>query len=446
MKMAEKISKNYSPHQQYLLPPSLKDWLPDGHLTYFISDVVDELDLSEIYSDYCRSHTSKGQPPYEPSMMVKLLLYAYCVGIPSSRKIEKKTYEDLAFRMLTADQHPDHDTIAEFRKRHLKRLESLFTQVLLLCMKAGLVKLGHVALDSTKVKANASKHKAMSYGRMCEKEKELEQKVKELLEKAQRTDEEEDIKFGKGKKEEDLPEELRFHKNRLEKIREAKKAIEEEFREKKETEERAKDNNKNKDSVPDAKAQRNFTDPESRIMKDTSTKSFIQGYNCQAAVDAKAQIIVAADVVQDTVDKKQFEPMVEEVKENVGKYPDEVSADSGYYSEDNVKKAIEKGIDAYLSPEKIKHGGAVPVFCGRIPKRYTVKERMRRKLWTKRGRETYSKRKETVEPVFGQIKQARGFRQFLLRGIEKVRAEWRLICLAHNLLKVYRHSYLVALG
>lgn len=433
--------KQYAPDQLLLMPPSLQEWLPEGHLAYFVCDIVDEMDLSEIYKDYDVSNS--GQPAYEPSMMVKLLLYAYCVGVPSSRKIEKKTYEDIGFRVLTADQHPDHDTIAEFRKRHLKRLAGLFVQVLMLCRKAGVVKLGHVALDSTKVKANASKHKAMSYGRMCEKEKELEEKVKELFAKAEEVDAEEEMKYGKGKRGDELPEELRFHKKRLEKIREAKKALEEESR--------TKDEKEGKDSdevnaTPDEKTQRNFTDPESKIMKDSSTKSFIQGYNCEAAVDAKAQVIVAADVVQDAVDKKQFKPMVEKVKENVGEYPKEVSADAGYYSEENVTDATVKEIDVYISPEKIKHGATPPVVRGRIPSNYGVKERMKRKLWTKRGRETYSKRKEIVEPVFGQIKQARGFRQFLLRGVEKVRAEWNLICLTHNLLKIYRYSYLSATG
>lgn len=431
--------KQYAPEQQLLMPPSLQEWLPEGHLVYFVSDVVEEMDLTEIYKDYDASN--EGQPAYDPSMMVKLLLYAYCVGVPSSRKIEKKTYEDIGFRVLTANQHPDHDTIAEFRKRHLNRLASLFVQVLMLSKKSGLVKLGHVALDSTKVKANASKHKAMSYGRMWEKEKELEEKVKALLEMAEAVDTEEDRKYGKGKRGDELPEELRFHKKRLEKIREAKKALEEESR--KEAEKEGKDGG---NDIPDEKAQRNFTDPESRIMKDSSTKSFIQGYNCEAAVDAKAQVIVAAEVVQDAGDKKQFEPMVEKVKENLGKYPKQVSADAGYYSEENVSNSQEKKIDVYISPEKMKHGATTPVVRGRIPNRYGVKERIRRKLWTKKGRETYSKRKEIVEPVFGQIKHARGFRQFLLRGVEKVRAEWKLICLTHNLLKIYRYSYLPAVG
>lgn len=330
-------------------------------------------------------------------MMVKLLLYAYCIGVPSSRKIEKKTYEYIGFRVLTANQHLDHDTIAEFRKRHLKRLALLFVQVLLLCKKANFLKLGHVSLDSTKVKANASKHKAMNYGRMCEREKELEEKVKALLEMAEVEDREEDRKYGKGKRGEELPEELRFHQKRLEKIREAKRVLEEEAR--KEVEKEGKDRDEKVKAIPDEKAQKNFTDPESRIMKDSSTKSFVQGHNCEVAVDAKAQVIVAAEVVQDPVDRKQFDPMVKKVKENLGKYPKKVSADGGYYSEENVVKSEEKEIDVYISPEKMKHGTITPVVRGRIPKSCGVKERMRRKLWTKRGKETYSKRKEIVEPV-----------------------------------------------
>ncbi|HKZ57537.1 MAG TPA: IS1182 family transposase [Thermodesulfovibrionales bacterium] len=425
--------KEYEPDQMLLLPPSLKEWLPEEHLANFISDIVDELDLAEVYRVY--ESNGGGQPAYEPRMMVKLLLYGYCVGVPSSRKIENKTYEDVGFRVLSANQHPDHDTISEFRRRHLKKLSLLFVQVLKLCRKSRMVKLGHVCLDSTKIKANASKHKAMSYVRMCEKEKELEEKVRKLLEEAEAVDKEEDRKYGKGKRGDELPEELRFHKSRLEKIREAKKALEEE--------EREKSSDGDKKGVPD-KRQRNFTDPESKIMKDGSTKSFIQGYNCEIAVDAEAQVIVAADVSQEAIDKRQFKPVIEKVKENTGKIPEEVSADAGYFSEENIIYATQEGIDAYVSPDKIKHGEKQPLIKGRISKSLSIKERMRRKLRTKLGKERYSKRKETAEPVFGQIKERRGFRQFLLRGLEKVKAEWQVICLTHNLLKLYRYAYVPA--
>jgi len=271
--------------------------------------------------------------------------------------------------------------------------------------------------------------------RMCEKEKELEEKVRKLLEEAEAVDKEEDRKYGKGKRGDELPEELRFHKSRLEKIREAKKALEEE--------EREKSSDGDKKGVPD-KRQRNFTDPESKIMKDGSTKSFIQGYNCEIAVDAEAQVIVAADVSQEAIDKRQFKPVIEKVKENTGKIPEEVSADAGYFSEENIIYATQEGIDAYVSPDKIKHGEKQPLIKGRISKSLSIKERMRRKLRTKLGKERYSKRKETAEPVFGQIKERRGFRQFLLRGLEKVKAEWQVICLTHNLLKLYRYAYVPA--
>jgi len=443
--------KEYTPDQMFLLPPSLRDWLSEDHLAYFISDVVDALDLSEIYNDYT---SADGQPPYHPLMMVKLLLYAYCVGVPSSRKIEKKTHEDVAFRVLSAGQHPDHDTISEFRRRHLSPLAALFIQVLQLCQKAGLVKLGHVALDSTKVKANASKHKAMSYGRMVEKEKDLLEKVNALLREAEAVDQEEDAKYGKGKRGDELPEELRFHKRRLAKIQEAKAALEAEAREEflkqqrpsEEKEEPQKKRGRSRKVreenigkvLPKTSRQRNFTDPDSRIMKDSATQSFVQAYSAQVAVDATSQVIVAAGVVQDAVDKKQLKPMLQKVKENTGSYPDQASADAGYYSEKSVREVEREGMDAYVSPDKIKHGGHPPLVRGRIPKGLSIKERMRRKLWTKRGRATYSKRKETAEPVIGQIKQVRGFRQFLLRGIEKVQPEWLLICTTHNLLKLHR--------
>jgi transposase len=449
--------KRYSPDQTFLLPPSLRDWLPEDHLAYFISDTVDELDLSVITDIYKMADT-RGQPPYHPSMMSKLLLYAYSVGVPSSRKIEEKTYTDVAFRVIAAGDHPDHDTICEFRSRHLEALAELFVQVLRLCRKAGLVKLGHVAVDGTKVKANASKHKAMSYGRMCEAEEELEKQVKELLQKAQQVDEEEDRRYGKGKRGDELPEELRFRASRLKKIREAKAALEREALERARAEGKSdEDGNrithnrgrkpKIPPGVPKPKDQSNFTDPESRIMKDTTTKSFIQGYNAQAAVDSESQVIVAADVTDQANDKEQVEPALEQIEENLGERPKELSADAGFYSEHNVTDLQQKGVEPFIAPEKKKHtDGDLPPPRGRIPKGMSVKDRMRRKLRTKRGREKYKLRKEVAEPVFGQIKGARGFRQFLLRGLQKVRGEWRLICLTHNMLKLYRSRYAIAVA
>jgi transposase len=416
--------KTYDPDQLFLLPPSLKEWLPESHLAYFVSDVVDELDLGEIEKTY--STRLQGQPPYHPALMVKLLFYAYCMGIPSSRKIERETYEDIAFRILAAGHHPDHDTIADFRKNHLGALKGFFLQTLLLCKEAKLVKLGHVSLDGTKMKANASKHKAMSYGRMHEKEKELEHEVEALLRKAESVDAEEDQRYGKGIRGDELPEELQFREKRLARIRQAKKALEERI---------AKETGKR----PKPKDQINFTDPGSRIMKDSTTKGFIQGYNAQAAVDAVSQVIVAAEVTIQSNDKQQLEPMLAEIEKNCNAVPKELSADAGYYSEDNVAYAQAKGIHPLIPPGNRQHTDAKPASpCGRIPKHLSVKERMERLLRTKKGKKAYAKRKETVEPVFGQIKGARGLRQFLLRGLDNVKGEWQLICLTHNLLKMYR--------
>lgn len=408
----------------------LKEWPPENHLAYFISDVVDELNLGEILEIY--SNTDRGQPPYHPAMIVKLLLYAYCMGIPSSRKIEQKTHEDIAVRILAAGHHPDNDTIASFRKTHLTAIKGLFLQVLLLCKEAGLIKAGHISLDGTKIKANASKHKAMSFRRMGEREKHLQNEIDRLLENAEKADNEEDRLYGKGHRGDELPEELAFREKRLKKIREAKKALEERVQ----TEAHE---GKRSQSVPKAKDQINFTDPESRIMKDPTTKGFIQGYNAQCAVDTRSQVIVAADITIEPNDKKQIEPMVNRIEENLGTYPKKLSADAGYFSDENIAFLQNQKVEAFIPPGKIRHGVlSSPSPRGRIPKNLSLKDRMRRRLQTLRGKAIYSKRKETVEPVFGQTKEGRGFRQFLLRGVEKVKAEWQLICMTHNLLKLYR--------
>jgi len=454
--MKDKHFMRYEPDQSLLLPPNLNDWLPGGHLASFIRDVVAGLDLSAIYDAYADA-AKGGRPPCDPRMMTGLLLYAYCEGVSSSRKIERGTYESIPFRVLSANQHPDHDTICEFRKRHLEALSDLFVQVLELCREAGLVKLGHVSLDGTKVRANASKHKAMSYGRMKKKRAELEAEVKDLMARADAVDAEEDAKYGKGKRGDELPEELRFRETRLAKIREAMASLEakakaeadakraeiaEKERERREKEERTGKGTpgrkpKTPSNKPEDRKQRNFTDPDSRIMKMGATKSFEQCYNAEAAVDAGSQVIVAADVTQDANDKKQIKPMTEQVKANTGKRPKELSADSDFFSEANAKYLEREGVDAYVATAKQKHGRPPPPPRGRIPKDATVKERMARKLRTKKGRETYAKRKSSVEPVFGQIKEARGLRRFLLRGLDAVRAEWRLIAMTHNLLKLF---------
>lgn len=442
--------------QPFLLPTDMREWLSEKHLVYFIMEVAGELDLGSIHCKY--DGRKGGNPAYHPQMMVALLTYAYCVGMPSSRKIEKATYEMVPFRVISGGSHPDHDTVADFRKRHLKELAGLFVQVLRLCQKAGLVKLGHVALDGTKLKANASKHKAMSYDRMEKSIGELEREVADLLKRAESVDEEEDKRYGKGKKEEDLPERLRFKEDRLKKIREAKAELEEEARERakeqqKEYEEKKKAwedlDKKKKGRVPVAptaevkpKAQRNFTDSESRIMKDGSSKSFEQAYNAQAVVDGKVQVIVATGLSQETNDKKQLLPMMAQLKENVGEFSGKASADAGYFSETNVLAPDLKLVDLYIPPDRQKHGEEKVQVLGRPRNDLSVADRMRRKLRTKAGYEVYRFRKAIVEPVFGQIKHVRGFRRFSFRGKENVRPEWDMICLTHNLLKLFRYDWL----
>jgi transposase len=444
-----KVYREYEPNQDFLLPPSLKEWLPERHPVYFISEVVDGLDLSEILEYYERG--TRGQPPYHPRMMVKVLLYAYCMGVRSSRKMARQLEENVAFRVVAANNQPDFRTLSDFRKIHLKRLKKLFVQVLRLCQQAGLVKLGHVALDGTKVKANASKHKAMSYERMCQAEKELEEEVKRLLAEAERIDEAEDKLYGVDRRGDELPQELARRETRLKKIQEAKAALEAAARRKAEesppggepTEERCVPPKK-KGRAPKAargkpapKAQYNFTDPESRIMKN-SDKAYVQAYNALAAVDGANQIIVACEVSDNPADSVSTVEMVEQVEENCEKKPKRILADAGHFSEHNVVTLEQRGMDVYICPGKQRHTQKPePAARGRMPARLSVKERMRRKLRTKEGRETYAKRKWIVEPPFGQIKEARGIRQFLLRGKRKVSGEWSLISTTHNLLKLY---------
>ncbi len=412
-------------------------------------DVVEQLDLSKIYASY--QGDGRGQPPYEPRMMTALVLYAYCTGVPGSRQIEKKTYEDVAFRVIAANRHPDHDCICDFRKRHLKALAGLFLQALRLCRKAGLVKLGHVALDGTKIKANASKHKAMSYGRMKRTKEELEKEIEELLKSAEAVDKEEDKKHGKGKKGWDLPDELQRKETRLAKIKEAMDALEEEARQEACEKQEAEENKTRKKQAPASqpstagppdRAQRNFTDPDSRIMKVTSTNSFEQCYNGQAMVDDSFQVIVAAGLSRNANDLDEVEPILDILEENLGGIPHRmaITTDAGYFSETNLMLFEDALLDPFMAIKKMKHGEVLPPVRGRPPNDLTPKERMIRKLSTKRGQKIYSKRKSTVEPVFGQIKQARGLRQFSLRGYENVSAEWQMWCLSNNLLKLYRHG------
>lgn len=439
--------KAYDTHQSYLLPPSPREWLPADHLAYFIDNVVEQLDLSEVFANY---EGTKGQPPYHPEMMVKVWLYGYCVGIRSSRRLERALYEDVGFRMLSGNQQPDHWTLSEFRRRHLATLKGLFLQTVKLAQQAKLVKLGQVAIDGTKLKANASKHKAMSYARMEKEEKRLREEIARYFDEVETTDREEGERYG-AKRGDELPDHLKTEKQRLDVIREAMAELEEEARRRAEADQRkrrekAKEEGRTyrprKDAlavVPSPKAQRNFTDPDSRIMKDAE-KAFIQGYNAQAAVDVDSQIIVAAQLSNQAVDGPHLVGMVEQVEQATTNRPQEVLADAGYFSEENVTTLRERGISVLIPPERVRHRqwrerSSPP---SPPPKDASVSEWMSYQLKLPANRERYRRREQSVEPVFGQIKQARGLRQVLLRGLDKVSALWQLECAVHNLLKLYR--------
>jgi len=440
--------KAYNTRQHYLLPPSPQEWLPAGHLAHFIDDVVDRLDLGGVFAGY---EGTKGQPPYHPEMMVRVWLYGYCVGIRSSRRLERALYEDVGFRMLSGNQQPDHWTLSEFRRRHLGALGELFTQTVKLAQRAGMVKLGQVAIDGTKVKANASKHRAMSYERMKKEEKRLREEIARYFTEVETTDRAEDEKYGE-KRGDELPEHLKTERQRLAAIEDAMAALEAEAREKaaaeqtnrrKEAEKAGRTYQPRKDpkeAKPSPKAQRNFTDPDSRIMKNAD-KAFIQAYNGQIAVDVDSQIIVAAGLTNQAADAPHLVKLVEQVERITGKKPEEVLADAGYFSADNVTRLEGRGMSVLIPPERVKRRewregcdppGAPP------PDDATVAEKMRHRLKMAANRERYRQRDRSVEPVFGQMKEARGLRQFLLRTLRKVLASWHLECAAHNLLKLYR--------
>jgi hypothetical protein len=358
-----------------------------------------------------------------------------CVGVFSSRRIQKKLREDVGFRVLAAGNEPDFRTISDFRKLHLGALQGLFDQVLQIALQAGTMKLGRVVLDGSKVKANASKHKAMSYGRMQEEEKRLKEEVKRLLEQAEVADAEEDARYGRDRRGDELPAELARRETRLERIREAKRALEERAREQAKSKGEAEEN-----ARPKGKMQYNFTDPESRIMP--GADGFVQAYNAQIAVEPDLQLIVGQRVTQASNDKQQLKPTVEAIGEQAGQKPQEVLTDSGYCSDANLKYLEKKKIEGFIATDRESYRGRQqPGPRGPLPQEATRVDRMRRKLQTKAGAAIYSRRKTIVEPVFGQIKQARGFRQFLLRGLEKVQGEWAVICLTHNILKLHRLCY-----
>ena len=466
-----KTFRAWKTDQPLLLPLAVQDFVAPGHLARFVLGlIVDELDLIEIVAAYS---SEKGQPPFDPHMMTALLLYAYCRGVYSSRRIAQACRERVDFMSIVALDPPDFRTISTFRKRHLKALAGLFVQVLKLCEKAGLVKLGHVGLDGTKIKANASKHKAMSYERMEKRAAELEAEVARWLNAAEAADAEEDKLYGRDKTGDEMPDWVADKKRRAETIRaakaeleaEAKAAAEAKIKEQAAAEEKRQAEGRKKpgpkaapaSGEPDPKAQKNFTDPESRIMK--SKDGFVQAFNAQAAVDAEAQIIVAQGVTQEANDKRQLVPMTDAIETNLGRKPEQLSADSGYCSNANIEALETRGIDGYIAPGRTKDttDGAAEASMAAPPadasaaaspepaSAPTRVEAMREKIKAGGHDSPYRLRKQLPEPVFGQIKQARGFRQFLLRGLEKVQAEWSMVCTAHNLLKLAQRRTLSAL-
>ncbi len=438
----------YAPQQSYLFPPSPRDWLPPDHLAYFVIDLVASLDLSSILAHYERE--LRGFPPHDPRLMFGLLVYGYCTGVRSSRQIARKTHEDVAFRIISGDTHPEYSCISEFRRVHLEEFVRLFGEILRLCREAGLVKLGHVAIDGTKVKANASKHKAMSYDRMKKEEQRLRAVVRDIVREAEDADAAEDAEYGKERSGDEITDErLRDPKTRMARIRELRAKLEAEA--KRQREERDGDDDPpptgtgplpshqvptGKDGKPTPKAQRNFTDGDSRIMK--TGDGYVQAYNCQLAVDDCHQVIVAQLVTNQPPDCEHLPHVLEEVARNCDGMPVTTTADSGYFSAENVAYARSQGTDILIPTERWRHGEAPPPVHGRPPRDMTLKQEMTRRLRTKQARALYARRKVIVEPVFGQIKDARGIRSFLLRGLAKVRGEWSLITLTHNVLKLWR--------
>jgi transposase len=485
-----KTCRPWTPLQSYLLPPSPTDWLPEGHLAFFVLEVVGELDLDDIEQAMAEKD-ARGERPFSPRMLLSLLVYGYCVGVFSSRKLARRTYEDVAFRVLGGEEHPHFTTINQFRLVHRTAIAGLFVQSLELCRRAGLVKLGQVALDGTKLLANASKHKAMSYQRMKDDEVRLQGEVEKLLAEADAVDAAEDARFGVGTNPEDLPVELQRRETRLQRIREAKAELEQEaraaraktlrenvgrlsatavdarvpvlYRKKASTRARhstaqadllggegqPKDDDDDDtpsgsatglpvhrvpakpDGSPKPKAQRNFTDPESRIMEQGGT--FVQAYNAQVVVDEAHQVILAHGVSNQPPDVEYLEPLLRATVGNCGAAPEKLLADTGYFSAQNVEACESLGVGAYISVRRTAHDGRLTT--GRIS---PARDAMQLKLQSAEGRAIYARRKAIVEPVFGQVKAVRGFRRFSMRGRQKAASEWGLVCFTHNLLKLFR--------
>jgi transposase len=447
--------------QPFLMPPSLHDWLPESHLARFIADVVHHLDLSEVYGCYERKD-GRGLAAYHPEMLTRLLLYGYSIGESSSRRIEKATYDNVAFRYLAADLHPDHDTIASFRQRHLEGLSRLFVQALRLCQKAGLVKLGHVAIDGTKVHANASRHRSMSHGKLSEQEQYWTQQIDEMLRRASETDEEE----GRGgqHRSDALPIELARAQSRLKRLEQARQELEQEAKQQLEeaqqkwssrgklgrprkgeepvvsTKESHKERKQYYRALRNAESPsrtQNLTDSDSRQMHDNGRGCVVQAYNAQLAVDSETQVIVAAEVTQQVLDRTQLFEVMKSAERNAGCRPEVITADAGYWDTETLRQAIETGARILVPPD-----GATVTQGSSQPRQMTgnpLAQQMRGDLATDTGRALYRKRQAIVEPVFGYIKEARRFRRFSLRGLSRVSAEWRIICTTHNLLKLFRY-------
>ena len=447
-----KTFRHYDQAQSFLLPPSLDDWLPEDHEARFVSEVVDELlELSPIYDAYL---TTDGAPPYDPRMMLKLLLYGYSTGVSSSRAIERRCVVDVAFRFLSANQSPDYRSIARFRRRHLDALDQLFVQVLALCAEAGLVRLGRVALDGTKLRASASRHKAMSYERIGPKIGQLEDEVAALLAAAEQADLDEDEAFGKDRRGDEIPAELARRTSRLSRLRAAKEALEEEARDNAagKAAEKAMEKGASEEEVaaaeeaaadeasPKPTAQRSFTDPEARMMK--TNDGFHYAFNAQAMVDEASQVVLAAVVTQQAGDADQLLSMIEATttrlcEAGIEARPRLVLADAGYCSKDNLEALEKVEIDALVATGRLRRDEQVPAAPkGRIPKGLTSRERMARRLRTKKGRKDYARRKAIVEPVFGQMKVRQNAGQLRLRGLDGARGEWTLHSLCHNLRKL----------
>jgi len=451
-----RVFKSANYEQPMLLPPTIDDWLPNDHLARFIVNIIDQLNLSELYNSYGQ----RGSIPYDPKLILGLIFYGYCIGVFSSRKIERATFDSVAFRYISGDHHPDHDTINSFRKRFLPLIENLFKQILTIATEAGVLKIGNVSFDGTKVNANASKHKAMSYGHASKLEQKIKEEVELLLKKAQEENEE-DEDSGLN-----IPAEIARREDQIAKIQEAKKVIEERARERYEQEKEDYDRKMQQRKLkeersgkkppgrvpqepsaePRAKDQYNFTDPVSRIMK--TGHGFDQCYNAQAGVDHDSRLVVGQSLSNSPNDQKELLKTVDSIPDEIG-IPENGCADAGYLSETNIDALIEREIEPYIATGREHHHTYledklnVAKADAEEDKPLSKIEKMRRKLISEEGKEIYRHRKMTVEPVFGIIKQAMGFRRFSFRGQEKVSKEWGLVCLAYNLRRLFTLNLVV---